>query len=674
MLYQATVQFLKTARFNKKHTLHPLAGTTLDKIVSSAGSDVSVKLALISAFVQYGSANFDVLTNTHTVDTLLSGLSYDAVAAHVNLLTGLIVSCTESGESKNTSKDTVKKGKNASKSTQGDAESEGEESETEEEEEESQLVSSLSALDALVSLVKNTRLAQRSLVITTVVTVLTRLSVFGSGTVAFDAAEDKKDAKSDKKQKKRKSSSGNLAEDVSADYITTVSAALAANSVLPLPPATIAAVKILDATLASSSVPEELAAAAGSKLLSILADVGAQSLTQLDQPAKGKVESTEETEGAVPTATEVPAVSTPTVLQLAWSAVWQMSLSEIPFRVMETNEDADGEELAAVVMAIHELFSQSPAAVQSVSEDTKTVAQAGRLNEALSALIVHTLFQALVSKDSDTQVLEGLVSIVPALLLPPSESPSEEEEENEEGSDEGDAQSGALMQLFDLSLELLSLNAEQNQSTRGLRDGVKKVWQCACAIQGSSLSVDVINSIVSVVAGDAEESRQQGEHDGEEDGEGSDAENEGSEAGSDEESNDEMDVEETPIPAKSAKSAAKSAAPAKNTKNNKNKTPAAEEEEEEEEDVVISREDAFDMLVEGAEDDDNSEQGLQHSAEMDEALAQMIALKNQSRKAGMQLAQRQALLVRSRSLDILEVCMERIFCSFFRVVTFISGA
>lgn len=55
------------------------------------GSDVSCKLALISAFVQFGSANFDSLTSTHTVASLLSGLSYEAIVAHVNFLVGMVV-------------------------------------------------------------------------------------------------------------------------------------------------------------------------------------------------------------------------------------------------------------------------------------------------------------------------------------------------------------------------------------------------------------------------------------------------------------------------------------------------------------------------------------------------------------------------------------------------------
>jgi hypothetical protein len=72
------------------------------------------------------------------------------------------------------------------------------------------------------------------------------------------------------------------------------------------------------------------------------------------------------------------------------------------------------------------------------------------------------------------------------------------------------------------------------------------------------------------------------------------------------------------------------------------------------------------MLTEGM-DVDNAEEGngLQHSEEMDEALTNLIALRKQSRKQGMLTAHRQALLVRSRSIDILEVRVFLLFNSAF---------
>lgn len=249
------------------------------------------------------------------------------------------------------------------------------------------------------------------------------------------------------------------------------------------------------------------------------------------------------------------------------------------------------------------------------------------------------------------QTLEGLASILPALLSAPtdetdakSSNKGEESGDEEEEEEEGDAHSRALMHLFEVSLDLLSLQSEQHQATRGLRDCVKKAWQAVCALHGSSLSVDVIDSIVAAVIG--EEQRADDDEDEDEgEGEGSDQEE------GDDNSDDEMDVDVPPTASKSAQKGKKTAAASKL------KEAKEAEEEKEEEDVLISEEAAFDMLTEGVdgEDDDDHEGGLQHSAEVDSALAQMIALKQQSRKAGVLQALKQSLLVRSRSIDILEV-------------------
>jgi hypothetical protein len=235
------------------------------------------------------------------------------------------------------------------------------------------------------------------------------------------------------------------------------------------------------------------------------------------------------------------------------------------------------------------------------------------------------------------------------LLSPPSAGAdnaagdgSDEDDGNSDASgEEGDTHSRALMHLFEVSLDLLSLNAEQHQATRGLRDAVKKAWQAVCALYGGSLSVDVLDSIVAAVIGE----EQRADDDGAE---------EGSEGSDQEESHDddEMDVES---PEKASKSDKKGSKGGKGASKGANKASVSEQDASDEEDVMISDEAAFDMLTEGVDDDSDLEGVLQHSGEADSALAQLIALKQQSRKAGVLQAHKQALLVRSRSIDILEV-------------------
>jgi ribosomal protein L12E/L44/L45/RPP1/RPP2 len=136
-MLQAAVNLLRLAKSNKAHTLHALAGSVLERIVTAAGKcseqrilcarrfgesdlslsrtpesfyvfnsnarslithyflnptgdDVSCKLALVSAFTQYGGANFDTLTGTQTISSLLAGFSYEAVIAHAHVLVGVV--------------------------------------------------------------------------------------------------------------------------------------------------------------------------------------------------------------------------------------------------------------------------------------------------------------------------------------------------------------------------------------------------------------------------------------------------------------------------------------------------------------------------------------------------------------------------------------------------------
>ena len=98
-----------------------------------------------------------------------------------------------------------------------------------------------------------------------------------------------------------------------------------------------------------------------------------------------------------------------------------------------------------------------------------------------------------------------------------------------------------------------------------------------------------------------------------------------------------------------------------------------EEEEEDEDDEVLTGVRAYDFLstdfgMEDGEDEDDEEglsskamqhMALQHSEEADEALAQMLALRRQSRKKGMMEAQRNQMLIRTRAIDILEILVQR---------------
>ena len=109
---RSLIRSLITARKDKKGLLYNLAGSTLNGLVSATGSfcrlyctlsvtsttytstyililigtDPQSRLAISSVFVQYGGANFDVVTKTATVSSLLEGLRPDAILCHIKFL------------------------------------------------------------------------------------------------------------------------------------------------------------------------------------------------------------------------------------------------------------------------------------------------------------------------------------------------------------------------------------------------------------------------------------------------------------------------------------------------------------------------------------------------------------------------------------------------------------
>ncbi|KAJ1421135.1 hypothetical protein B484DRAFT_399596 [Ochromonadaceae sp. CCMP2298] len=215
------------------------------------------------------------------------------------------------------------------------------------------------------------------------------------------------------------------------------------------------------------------------------------------------------------------------------------------------------------------------------------------------------------------------------------------------------------MQLLDLSIDLLSLGGSvsgaggggggvggggEGTTTRGLRDAVKKAWGAVCAVQGNSLSADVIDAAVNAVTGDTPDGGE--EEEGEE------------EEGEEEEGEEEEGEEEEEEVNKSSRGKV-------GEKQGGGKEKG--EEEEEEEDIVISKEQAFNMLGEGDSDveleegDDGTDDRmrLQHFEGADAALAHMIAMKKATRKAGKVRILREQISVRSRAIDVLELIVRK---------------
>ena len=87
---KAMVRCLLATRKNRKHTLHALAGVTVNRMVEAVSDESRCRLALASSFVHYGDANFDMLSRTHAVSRLLEGLGMDDLSKHIEHLCGLL--------------------------------------------------------------------------------------------------------------------------------------------------------------------------------------------------------------------------------------------------------------------------------------------------------------------------------------------------------------------------------------------------------------------------------------------------------------------------------------------------------------------------------------------------------------------------------------------------------
>jgi hypothetical protein len=359
---------------------------------------VSAKLALVSVLTQYGGANFDTVTGTQTISSLLAGLSYDAVCAHVHGLVGAVASFKSAGNGASDKK-------RRSKDDREGSDDEGSEDGSEGSADEAVVADAVSALDALVSLARNAHIAHRGLVSVTVAAVLARLSTFGAGAAHLTGASTGKgDPKGDKKaSKKRKGSAGDLSE--SADlttpegFLAAVVAAQGGQQDLPLPPATVTAIGILDAALKDTDVPDALAAAAGTRLLSLLADLGNLTLQFLDTPPAAAP-----VDGAA-AETTAATDATPTLLRLTWQALWQLHSSGLPVRVAQDDDEGTWEDLPGLLNTVNVLLRTQAAVPSAAEESQRAQTLSGRLTEALHALLSQSVFHTLVSNSVDIQVM-----------------------------------------------------------------------------------------------------------------------------------------------------------------------------------------------------------------------------------------------------------------------------
>ena len=101
------------------------------------------------------------------------------------------------------------------------------------------------------------------------------------------------------------------------------------------------------------------------------------------------------------------------------------------------------------------------------------------------------------------KAVEDLVDV--ALRLAVQDIPTAKGgDENEDDDEEDDAAAGnvdsPLLQLLENNLELISAPSEQ--SIKGIREGVKKVWANISHAVGDDFSIELIEAVIVAVVGD----------------------------------------------------------------------------------------------------------------------------------------------------------------------------
>lgn len=670
-LSKVVVRSLYSARVNRKHTLHNLAGTTISNIVKAAGSDSQCRLALASAFVHYGSANFDSMTGMHVVSELLEGLEIEALESHIKSLCSSTRTVITQQESATSALDEAATGL---ESVAGAASAGGYESSKNP----GTFTAILAAIEALVSLTKNSRIQHRGFICCSTISVLVRLSCFQlvgktnkltPASVNVDQSSKKKKSKKDKdvKELTASTSASGLFSEINVDNIIEV--------------VNIIEESLADALLAASLENQgsdeadedslafqykKLAEFASGKLLAILSDFSHSSIHSLNIPAKvyeGKNES--KTFSSEP----YSAASQTSVMDFAIFFLHHIS-TKSPIEFYKTETLGEDIEVEGPKLAVEITWN----ALNQLRDISSTACS--KLVNPFTSFISHSLFQALTSPDISVQVILDIVKSARQILVLPDLNGVDTGSSKAlnamvtAGSDDGSETEveDVYAILLDASLELLAISGEH--SIKGVRDAIKKLWAAIFhptseggestgnggLEKANKVSLDqaeiferIIDSVVDAVVGDDldEDDDDVEEEDGEEE---------------EEEDVEEGDEGEEEVKDKEPKLLSNSSKKSKRVEVEKK---VDVEEEEEEEDEVIDGDELMKLMDESDSDSDDDGQGnskdmlLQHTSEADGALAQLIKLKKEQRKEGLLAAKKKGYLIRTRAIDILEVITHR---------------
>ena len=394
VLTKQGVRCMFSAAVNKKHTLHQIALATLGKLAKAVGADPQCRLALASTLVQYGGVGFDSSTGTSIVSGLLEGLNSDALLSHIKFLCEVISSSTPPAPdfAGSTKHDALKTDSKESRIADGEGEDEDEDDGAE------RISSALAALEALVSLAKNQRLSSRGEITTTVLVILIRLACF-SGTLEADFAINETGGKS--KGKKKASGGKEYGNGASlSDQVLSAMELVAVNS----------------------SCPENLSNLAANRLMTILADMGSMTLSQLNS----KTGSTNIKDGSNSDSNK----GGPTLLDISVECISYYAFQKglvlrRDFLVQDEDEGLDAsltgrealrqaldsfsglKKLSNVDASVTEGVpnKKKKSSNQKAPKEPQTVNGGMKLAEAIRSLVCHSIFHTLVSGHTAMETL-----------------------------------------------------------------------------------------------------------------------------------------------------------------------------------------------------------------------------------------------------------------------------
>ncbi len=637
VISESAVKSIYAARVKKNNLLYDYVGGILEEIVSSVGASNDRVLALISAFTQIGGANFDSRTNSTTIQNLVKAMNSDTVQQYFTLLCSFV-------------------GKTPSNSSEDAMQVDDENKE--DQEEAITLHPAIESLQSMIALSKHSNLQNPNSILLPTASILLRLAGFDSGNTQSVSDNAQKSQKKDKKDKKKKKESAN--EEISSSEEVKVA---------------VHAVQLLEQSFNNGEneihITDEVKQFAKEHVMNYLSNCLGRLISTV-HPKKNK--ETDNTVSSSSSASQSPI----TFSKDLWTLIGHFFTSNLSL-AHSNDEDL---ELPVYYQQVNEtiqyLLTLSSSLTSEHAEKKSTIQ---KYSENAINLLITTFVAQLIGHHLDVETLLQLPVILKRLLAEKvlgGEAPAKEDDEEEEEDEDEELE----VRLLDLSIELLSVNHEH--SLKGVREIIKRLWNnIFSVIDEENISQSFFDLLIeTALPTDATSEQPEGDVLEEEEGENDD----------DDEEEESEEEEEEATSNKRKRGNKQDEVAEKNSKKKtkqeggkKNQSKEQENDDEEEDDVIVDEEDMLDLLLteedgdeilakirdhqahhpahddEGDSDlDEEEKDALLHIEEADEALVKMMKLRQETRKKGIMNMKKQQFLLRSRLLDILEVCIHRL--------------